>query len=168
MHNFSLILSGLQAVIAARAARDRALTVLLVAVWGRIARLGSRLERLIAQWRAGTLPVQRAPRVRAARESTARLRFPTAPAWLVARVVETAPFGSQLAHLLTDAECQAFLAAVPQAGRIFRPLFRMLGVVPVPEAVRKRASPVYDVAVGAPALDGGCSSAVEARLFSGA
>ncbi len=58
-------------------------------------------------------------------------------------------FGTQLQHLLTDQECAAFLAAVPQAGRVLRPLFHMLGVSPVPEVVRKvRASAVVVVPRG--------------------
>ena len=56
MFSFSNILRDLQAVIAAKAARERALTVLLVAVWGRVARMRTRLERLVALWRAGKLP----------------------------------------------------------------------------------------------------------------
>jgi len=146
MHHLSSILTDLQAAIAARAARDRALTLLLVAVWGRIARMRTRLERLIALWRAGKLP---APRPSCAgRTSTAprspRMKFPTAPAWLIARVRDAVPFGTQLEHMLTDEECAAFLAAVPQAGRILRPLFHMLGVSPMPAAVRRQAPmPAY-------------------------
>ena len=136
---FSAILINLQATIAAHAARNRALTVLLVAVWGRIARMGTRLERLVALWRAGKLPAPGGPRPgRERRKSIARTRFPTAPAWLVRKLgFEVAAYGSQLQHLLSEAECAAFLAAVPQAGRILRPLLNMLGVVP--EAVRKHA-----------------------------
>jgi hypothetical protein len=36
---------------------------------------------------------------------------------------------------MTDAECVAFLAAVPQAGRILRPLLRMLSIDPLPEVI---------------------------------
>ena len=64
MLNFTTVLTGLQAAIAVVAARERVLTVLLVAVWGRIGRISARLERLIAQWRAGTLPAPRAQRGR--------------------------------------------------------------------------------------------------------
>jgi hypothetical protein len=53
MLNFTIVLTGLQAAIAVVAARERALTVLLVAVWARIGRISTRLERLIALWRAG-------------------------------------------------------------------------------------------------------------------
>ena len=139
MHSFTAILSDLRAAIALVAARDRMLTVLLVAVWARIARMSTRLERLIAQWRAGTLPKARAARVGRiyAPRTTPRLKFPSAPAWLIVHVRGAVPFGTQLAHFLSDAECAAFLAAVPQAGRILRPLFHMLGVAPVPEVVRR-------------------------------
>ena len=141
MNTFSSILSGLQVVIAAKAARERALTVLLVALWGRIARMRTRLERLIARWRAGTLPKARAPRVGVARASAPRraskITFPTMRGWVPRKLgSEAAAFGPQLAQLLTEAEWQAFLAAVPQAGRIFRPLLRMLTADPLPEVVR--------------------------------
>ena len=140
MFSFSNILSDLQAVIAVHAARDRALTVLLVALWGRIARMKTRLERLVALWRAGQLPPQRGPTVRGAAgtQAGARQAFPSRVAWLT-RILgyEVAAYGSQLRHLLTDAECVAFLDAVPQAGRILRPLLRMLSVDPLPEVIRR-------------------------------
>ena len=141
MVNFSLLLSGLQAAIAARAARDRRLTVLLVALWGRIARMGTRLERLVALWRAGSLPAPRAPRlVRGAcagGAATDRVAYPTAPGWLVHRLGhEGVAYGLQLRHLLTDEECAAFLAACSQAGRVLRPLLRMLSIDPLPEVIR--------------------------------
>ena len=148
MLDFSRILCDLKAVIAARAARDRALTVLLVAVWGRITRMGARLERLVALWRAGTLPKPRAQGAERAERKPGipapKPGYPTAPAWLVAKLGhEAVACGLQLQHLLTEQECVAFLAAVPQAGRILRPLLRMLGVDPLPEVVRrvKRAPP---------------------------
>ena len=140
MFSFSNILSGLQAVIAVHAARDRALTVLLVAVWGRIARMKTRLERLVALWRAGQLPPPRAPQVRGAAGTPAGARrdFPSKVAWLTRMLgYEVAAFGSQLRHLLTDAECVAFLEAAPQAGRILRPLLRMLSIDPLPEVIMR-------------------------------
>ena len=146
MDILSLILSDLQAAIAAKAARDRSLTVLLVAVWARIARMRTRLERLVALWRAGNLPKSRASRAGrvGAPRGTPRLKFPTGPAWLASRVWAARPFGTQLAHYLSEEECVAFLAAVPQAGRILRPLLHMLGVEELPQVVRKllHAAPV--------------------------
>ena len=62
MINFTHILTGLQAAIAVVSARERALTALLVAVWGRIGRIRRKLERLIALWRAGMLPKPRKSR----------------------------------------------------------------------------------------------------------
>ncbi|MBC7636649.1 MAG: hypothetical protein H7251_13705 [Acetobacteraceae bacterium] len=147
MLNFSAILSDLQAAIARRAARDRTLTVLLVAVWGRIARMGARLERLVALWRAGALPQSRARHACRADKPAARPAYPTAPTWLLRELgYEVVGFGSQLRHLLSDAECQAFLAAVPQAGRILRPLLRMLSSDPLPDVVRKVRPPMPEAA----------------------
>jgi hypothetical protein len=149
MKHFASILRALQAAIAARAARDRSLTVLLVSLWGRVARMCSRLERLIRLWRAGRLPKPRAPRVRVAapRDANIRIRFPRAPAWLVRKLgYEVAAFGGQLAHALTDAEFAAFLAACPQAGRVLRPLLGMLSGDALPVVVR-RVRPVVVAAV---------------------
>ena len=50
MNTFTAILTDLRAAIAARAARDRAMTALLVLVWGRLARAAGRLERLYGLW----------------------------------------------------------------------------------------------------------------------
>ena len=142
MKMFAPILSGLYAVMAARAARDRTLTVLLVALCGRIARMGTRLERLVGLWRAGKLPLARAPRAARAAKPGDKLRvkpaYPTAPAWLLRKLGwEAAAFGSQLRHLLTEAESVAFLEACPQAGRILRPLLGLLSVDPLPEVIKR-------------------------------
>ena len=162
MLHFSAILTDLCAAIAVVAARDRRLTPLLVAVWGRISRMSVRLERLVALWRAGKLPlapVARAPRNRqaetpAGRPAGPRQSYPASRAWLVVRVWEATAFRSQLEHLLSQEDCAAFLAAVPQAGRILRPLCHMLGVETVPEVVRrpKTAMVAGKVFVTAPAL----------------
>ena len=125
MFNFSGILSDLQAVIAVHAARNRALTVLLVAVWGRVARMRTRLERLVALWRAGKLPTAQAPRVRAAaaaRSAGAKQVFPTTRNWLSRKL---------------GYEVVAFVEACPQAGRILRPLMRMLSGDPLPAVIAK-------------------------------
>jgi hypothetical protein len=153
---FSNLLIGLQAVIAARAARDRTLTVLLVALWGRLGRVATRLERLVALWRAGKLPAPRAPRGAVAgatgRGRAGRLALPTSAGWLRRKLgYEVGPYAAQLQNLLTDAECQAFLAAVPQAGRLLRPLLRMLSFDPVPDILRiaPHVAPVAALVVAA-------------------
>ena len=151
MLNFSSLLTDLQAVIAAHAARNRALGVLLAALWGRIARMRTRLDRLVALWRAGKLPKPRAPRPAAARFDVPRdkpsVKFPTTPGWLRRRVgYEVGAFGSQLQHMLSADEAKAFLAACPQAGRILRPLLRMLTPDPLPAVVELPPKPVPLVA----------------------
>jgi hypothetical protein len=131
MTGLPLILFNLRAAIAVVAARERSLTSLLVLVWARIGRMGARLERLMALWRAGKLPKPRQPRgpgIARISGPVERPRCPTAPSWLVACVREAAAFGSQLEHLMGEAEFAAFLAEVPQARRILRPLCKMVGV----------------------------------------
>ena len=129
MNNFSTLLINLQAAIAVVSARERHLTVLLVAVWGRIGRMRTRLERLIALWRAGMLPAPRPSRAGGARATVrASSIIPTTPAWLLVAVHAAGPVRAQLETLLSQAECAEFLAAVPQAMRILRPLCRMLGI----------------------------------------
>ena len=131
MNKLSHLLTDLRAAIAVVAARDRTLTALLVLVWTRISRMGGRLERLIARWRAGTLPKPRKPRAPGVAPVSApaeRPSYPTAPAWLVGYVREAASYGSQLEHMMGEDEFARFLAEVPQAQRILRPLCWMLGV----------------------------------------
>ena len=155
MITFTHLLSSLQAAIAVVAARERALTVLLVAVWVKIGRIRTRLERLIALWRAGMLPTarkSRAGKIRAGGRGASEL--PTVPAWLLVAVREAAPYGAQLENLLSQEECKAFLAAVPQAGRLLRPLCRMLGVglrrtrKPAAVWLVPRAAPIMEAPAG--------------------
>ena len=153
MLNFTALLTALQAAIAVVAARERTLTVLLVAVWGRIGRIGTRLERLIALWRAGMLPAPRVFRGRVAGAAVTRpeAALPATPAWLLVAVREAAPFGARLEELLSEAECAAFLAAAPQARRLLKPLCRMLGIgVPPPRSGKLR--PVWQRPQSAPAV----------------
>ena len=73
---------------------------------------------------------------------TPKPRFPQGLAWLVVIVArDAAASGSQLQHLLTHPEFTEFLAAVPQAGRILRPLCRMLGLVPLSPPLALPARP---------------------------
>ena len=138
MRNFSTILSALQAAIAVVSARERHLTVLLAAVWGRIGRIRTRLERLIALWRAGMLKKPRASGAGGPR-TVVRVPsiIPSASAWLLVAVRDAALARAGLETLLSEAECVEFLAACPQARRILRPLCRMLGVGVAARKVRK-------------------------------
>ncbi|MBC7635516.1 MAG: hypothetical protein H7251_07930, partial [Acetobacteraceae bacterium] len=78
--------------------------------------------------------------------------FPTAPAWLLVQVQAAASYRAQLEHMLSQAECAEFLAAVPQAGRILRPLCRMLGIG-VAAAPRRSPPPVWAPPVATPPGD---------------
>ena len=151
METFALILTDLRAALAARAGRDRALAALVLLVCGRLSRLAQRFERLVAQWRAGKLP--KARESRAGREYTKsdKPKLPAGPAWLVDFVREVAVYGSQLDHFLSGEECQRFLAEVPQAGRIVRPLLRMLGVG-VDATRSRKARPIWGAPAPGPAV----------------
>ena len=144
MRNFSTILSALQAAIAVVSARERHLTVLLAAVWGRIGRIRTRLERLIALWRAGMLKKPRASGAGGPR-TVVRVPsiIPSASAWLLVAVRDAALARAGLETLLSEAECVEFLAACPQARRILRPLLRMLGVGLKPTAAGRKPRAVW-------------------------
>ncbi len=150
MLNFTHLLTGLQAAIAVVSARERHLTVLLVAVWGRIGRIRAKLERLIRLWRAGMLPKPRPSRAGQVRVGVRRVpELPTVPAWLVAAVGAAGEYGGRLEAMLTQEECVRFLAEVPQARRVLAPLCRMLGV-----GLRKTRKPraVWQVPKPAPVM----------------
>ena len=135
MNNFLLLLTRLQATIAVVSARERHLTVLLVAVWARLGRMRTRLERLVALWRAGKLPKARKSRAGEVRKSVrVKSIIPRTPAWLLVAVRGAGAVRGQLEALLSEAEYAEFIAAVPQAGRILRPLCQMLGVGEKPPA----------------------------------
>ena len=165
MGNFSIILTNLKAAIAVVSARERGLSALLVIVWGRLSRMVVRMERLIALWRAGTLPKARASRAGRTCKTGERVRLPTGPAWLLDYVREAGGFGAQIESLLTQEEFAAFVAAVPQAGRVLRPLCRMLGV-----GVRVARAPVPQKVWGAPVVvpmvpRGGLAVGWDGRFF---
>jgi len=145
MEQFSLILIDLRAAIAVVAARERGLSALLLIVWGRVSRVAARIERLMALWRAGILPVVGVPRVGriAVVGVRVRTRIPSGRGWLAIRAWEVRAFGSQLAHLMaTDAEFARFLAEVPAAARMLRPICRMVAVDALPVVLRKVRAPV--------------------------
>ena len=132
---FALIIDGLCRATAARIAVNRAMGPLIILIWRRLRRMASRFAALNARVRAGTL---RAPRHRTTAPRKPRPpdrlpdRLPQHFAWLIRLVPEAAACGGQLQALLSDPEMQTLLAAAPQAGRILRPLCRMLAVQPPP------------------------------------
>ena len=130
---FVAILAGLRAAIANHTVKDRPREALFVLAWTRIGRMANRFQALFARWQAGTLPAPRPSRAGQPRASRPHPRLPRGRAWVVAHVgYQAANHASQLQHLLADPDMAAFLQAVPQAGRILRPLCHVLGIDPPP------------------------------------
>ncbi len=126
---FGLLIEGLCRAIAARSAVSRLAAPLLLLLWPRLRRMAARFARLAARFRAGRLPARPAAR-RPGRSGPPPQPLPKTSAWLVRLVPAAAAQAAQLQHLLADPELAALLAAAPQAGRVLRPLCRMLGVAP--------------------------------------
>ena len=140
---FAGIIAWLNRDVAAWAAKNRAAAPLILLLWGRLNRLALRMTALAARVAAGTAAPRRrtVPRPASARPRKPDPRLPRRFAWLVRLVPGTGAFGSQLQYLLADPEMTALIAAAPQAGRILRPLCRMLGVRPPPNLLRPRPAP---------------------------
>jgi hypothetical protein len=128
---FALLIEGLCRALAARSAGGALAGSLIILIWGRLSRMAVRFSRLAARCHAGRLP-PRPVRRRPARSGPPPARLPKNFAWLVRLVPQAAAGASQLQHLLATPELAALVAAAPQAGRILRPLCRMLGVRPPP------------------------------------
>ncbi len=128
---FAAIIGLLCRTVGARGGGGRLAGPLVILIWTRLRRMGARFAALAARLAAGRRPVARR-RARAPRPAppASPSRLPRGFAWLVRRVPEAASAASQLQHLLAEPEMAALLAAAPQAGRILRPLCRMLGVRP--------------------------------------
>jgi len=122
----TLIVAALQKAAAARAGRDHA-----------VARLTARFDALVARLTAGHPAAPARQRTRPASTAPARkapaaiLRLPRSQAWLIRLLPgEAASYGCQLQALLADPAMAALLAAAPEAGRILRPLCRLLAIAP--------------------------------------
>ena len=139
---FCAILRDLRAVIAAHMARDPLRVPLFTLLWTRIGRTARRFETLFAKWQAGRLPIPRPSRAGQPRRSRdPQPGLPRGRAWVVAQIgYHAAGHASQLQHLLADPDMAEFLRAVPQAGRILRPLSHMLGI-DTPPSLRLPARP---------------------------
>ena len=142
-------MDGLCRAVAAHASRDRSAEALVVLIWTRLQRVRNRLLRIIAEFQAGTLPPPRMRHVAVrsqerpddSRPARARPAAPRGFAWLVRMNQETASYGLQLQHLLTDTDMVALVQAAPQVGRMLRPIFWMTAVRPAPAAVRLPTPP---------------------------
>ena len=125
------IVAGLAAVVARRFLREPKFFALIIPLWSWLGRSGRRFGRVKLQ-PVAVPAVVRAVMPRVARARVVKVRLPSGRGWLVRALgYEAAGYGSQLAALLAEPELQALLLAAPAAGRILRPLCRMLGVEPV-------------------------------------
>ena len=141
---FCAILADLRAKIGAHLGRDRTHETLLTLAWLRIGRMSQRFQRLYHRWQAGILPRPRPSRAGQTRPARAKTPyFPRRHAWLAANTDHhVRGHASQLAHLLARPDMEEFLRAAPQAGRILRPLCRMLGIaVPAPLVLPAKPRP---------------------------
>ena len=128
----TIIVTALQKAAAARAGRDHAVAPLVMLLWTRLARLTARFDALVARLTAGRPAAPARQRTRPARKAPAAgLRLPRGQAWLIRLLPgEAASYGCQLQALLADPQMAALLAAAPEAGRILRPLCRLLAITP--------------------------------------
>jgi hypothetical protein len=112
-------------------------------VCGHLARAALRFERLFNRWRLGTLPAPRPaapstpgatptpPAAPAPREAAKkRARLPSGRGWLIYTFRELRFARRQLEHWFAAPDLPAFLAEVPQAGRILRPLCHLVDLAP--------------------------------------
>lgn len=146
---FALILAGLRDVAAAYAGRHRNAAPIVLLLWPYLHRVAARFARLVARWKAGKLAP---PKPRAHIAAVYRPRKPGLPrgfAWVLRLVPDAAPVRTQIEAWLAHPDMAALLAAAPQAGRILRPLCRMLGCSPAdlppelhkPPATRRKRPP---------------------------
>jgi len=121
------------------------LAALTVILWNRLSRSVQRFARVMTRPGRAPAPVSRPGRRADGRRTVAAL--PRGHGWLVRELgYEAMAFGGQLEALLAEPAMQAALAALPGAGRVLRPLCRMLGV---PVAAVKPV-PLQVQAVGVP------------------
>ncbi len=136
-----LVLGGLCTAIKLGSIGKSLVQALIDLAFMRVSRTRHRLERLLARVAAGWLPSPTVPRTpvvadpavpRRRRVGAPALgRLPRGRMWLVRMLgYHVAGSGGQLEHLLTDPAMAEFLAAVPAAARMLRPLCRTLGIAP--------------------------------------
>ena len=156
-----LVLAGVVALVARRFLRMPRLMGFTILLCARLGRAARRFER--AMTRPARARPARAQAQRAGSDRARAIVLPQGQGWLVRALgYEAAGLGSQMSALLAEPEMQAVIARLPAAGRILRPICRMLGVpaalaapvvavaLPGPvEVVRARRQPVWPLVVAA-------------------
>ena len=140
--NLTVVLRGLRGALGGFCARGVLGHALALILWARLSGVCLRMERLAGRFLAGRVRrvVGRVPLCVAAcdgaggdgaggdRAGRAAV-FPARFAWLVRQVGwQASGYGSQLRAVLQTPEMVALLEACPQAGRMLRPICRMLAV----------------------------------------
>ena len=124
---FAVIMAGLGALIARRFLKMPPLSGFTLLLYGRLNRAVRRLHRALLRgdkFRATRAPVERTDvgRVR-------QVSLPSRRGWIVRELGwEAAAYMLHLEVLLAEIATRAALAKAPGAGRILRPICRMLGV----------------------------------------
>ncbi len=142
---FAVIMAGLGALIARRFLKMPHLTRFTVQLWNYLNRATRRFYRALT-----SKPQARMTRARADRVATERARpvaLPSGRGWIVRELGwEAAFFMGALEQLLAEVATRAALTDAPAAGRVLRPICRMLGVAAAvtPDVV------VAQAAVGVP------------------
>jgi hypothetical protein len=147
VRRFALSIAGLLSLIRQVFPRVPNPPVSSLEILNYISRTRRRFERLLARLAAGIAPRARAPRPDDAAEpkprATPRFRLPRRRLWLRAILGHNAGnFAGQVAYLLDQPETAALIAASPQAQRLLRPFFHILGtppacIPPLPKRPRK-------------------------------
>ena len=140
---FADLIQGIGRALGMQHAWLRASGPLSSLIWGRLCGMRRRFINLAARVQGGTLPAKRPPRPTPATPRPATPRPAAKPdqprlppqtsGWLIRLVPEPHHINAwrgPLEQFLADPETIAHVAAAPQAGRILRPLCRMLHVVP--------------------------------------
>jgi hypothetical protein len=171
--SFALVIAGLCRATASHIVVDRGAGPLLIRIFIRLHRLAARLTSLVSQVQAGKLPPP-GPGHSTGGASRRQPRLPERSGWLLRLVPGTAVYAGQVQTLLDDPQTAALLEAAPQAGRILRPLCRMLAL-PLPDYLRRprppSAPPPTGMATGMHSVDpaaGSSSPAPATPPFSAA
>jgi hypothetical protein len=110
---------------------------LMYAIILRLSRIRNRLLRVALLWREGKLTPASPRKPRASQPASPRKasELPTKKGWLLNLLIQTRLDLGSLEMLIEDPEMRAIIAAGPQAGRLLRPLYHMLGQ-PLPPHLR--------------------------------
>ena len=129
----TLVVGGLKEVMRVRMG-DAVKGPLIALLWNRLSRLTRRFDALVARLQAGQPAAVYPKRTRPARAppEPGVLRLPRDHWWLFRLLPREAAAAhrGRLEALLADPQTAALLAAAPEAGRILRPLCRLLAIHP--------------------------------------